>query len=183
MSHDAWLKIFCSSSKLPPQTRGMLCCNLSVSCIVVATGFCNGTPKASFAKMTFSSDLSLARHKVDPIDQLALWMSVAFISVLFLSEALKHLEYDARSSRLQESREYFSKLRGFSFKRVQYSQELIEKNIRRVSVSIAHFQGLTLFVLMFAFLLHRLSSRFSSEVTIAASLSIAAFLPWLSSGP
>lgn len=172
---------------MPPQTWGMLACNVSVATIAVASGFCKycaaGVSWPILLIDDFGHvDLFVSLHKFDIVDQAALAAVVALVSIGFLAEAFKHLEYESLTTRQQESREFFSKLRGFSFKKVEYSQEKVDKNIRRVAISTAHFQGLILFFILFLFLSLRLPNRFSVETSMAASIFLPAFLPWIAAG-
>eukprot|EP00474_Spongospora_subterranea_P004211 CRZ04669.1 hypothetical protein [Spongospora subterranea] len=160
------IKAFSPSKPSPPVSMGMRICNISVATVAVAAAFY----------------IFIAVHKFPIIDEHVIAALVAIISIAFLSEAFKHLTYEAQLSRTQESRDFFSKLRGFSFKKAEYSQNQVDRNIHRVSVSISHFQGLTLFFLMFIFLSLRLTPKFPLETSFAASIFCSAFLPWLAAG-
>lgn len=123
-------------------------------------------------------DVFVAVHKVPLRGNLVLYVAVGVVSILFLARSFRYLTHEAHLPRVQESREFFSKLRGFSLKKATYTQVDVDKNLMRVSVSIAHLQGLALFFVVFVFVSQRFVARFDPDVSLAASVIVPAALAY-----
>ncbi|CEO97211.1 Uncharacterized protein PBTT_05687 [Plasmodiophora brassicae] len=149
-------------STLPPTTMAMRVCHHSVATVAVAA-----------ALYVF-----VAVHKVPLRGNLVLYVAVGVVSILFLARSFRYLTHEAHLPRVQESREFFSKLRGFSLKKATYTQVDVDKNLMRVSVSIAHLQGLALFFVVFVFVSQRFVARFDPDVSLAASVIVPAALAY-----
>jgi hypothetical protein len=111
------------------------------------------------------------------------YTAIAFIGTFFLAESFRHVSNESEASRLQESRDFLMKFHGLSLRKAGYTQEKVNHNVHRVSVSVAHSQALALFFITFIFLFQRLSSsHYAPDYTVAFAVIAASVLPWIASG-